>query len=284
VPAAAAAAAAGIPAPARPDRASSAAVRDAAAVTSVGDPRLAAIVAWWEIHRAEVPWRATRDVYAIWVAEVMSVQTTLSRAVAAWEAWMARWPTVETLAAASLADVLGQWQGLGYPRRARDLQRGAQIVVAEGWPDPLTRLPGVGPYVAAAVRCFAREEPVLPCDVNVTRVLSRRFPDGVDISPDPWRSAQALMEFGQRICRPRPACGDCPAPAGCAGPRTDEQRPARRRQAPYPGSFRERRGTLLAGVLAAGRLPRAGADAEAALSLARDGLIRIEGLWLLAPN
>ncbi len=253
-------------------------------MTAASDGQLAAIVSWWDTHRREVPWRATRDVYAIWVAEVMSVQTTLSRAVTAWETWMARWPTVEALAAASLSEVLAQWQGLGYPRRARDLHHGARIVSETGWPEPLTRLPGVGPYVAAAVACFAREEPVLPRDVNVNRVLARRFPDGVDIAADPWRSGQALMEFGQRVCRARPACGDCPAPTGCGGPAADVHHPPRRRQAPYPGSFRERRGTVLAGVLAAGRLPRAGTDPEAAASLARDGLIRIEGAWLLSPD
>src|SRR5579871_3690971 len=123
---------------------------------------------------------------------------------------MARWPTVEALAAASLADVLREWQGLGYPRRARDLHRAAQTVVLTGWPEDLTELPGVGPYISAAIRCFALEEPVLPLDTNVKRVLARRFPGGVDTGADPWRAGQGLMEFGQRICTARPQCGVCP--------------------------------------------------------------------------
>src|ERR1700756_3676501 len=113
---------------------------------------------------------------------------------------MQRGPTGGALAAASLADVLAEWQGLGYPRRARDLHRSAPIVAGRGGPDDLTALPGVGRCGAAPVRCFALEEPVLPLDVNVRRVLRRRFGDGVDVSGDPWRAGQAPMEVGQRIC------------------------------------------------------------------------------------
>ena len=145
---------------------------------------------WWTANARDLPWRATRDVYAVWVAEVMSAQTTVGRSARSWARWMERWPTVEALAAAALVDVLAAWQGLGYPRRARDLHRSARIIAAAGWPDDLTELPGVGAYVAAAVRCFAREEPVLPLDVNVRRVLRRRFPEGVDISGDPWRAGR----------------------------------------------------------------------------------------------
>ena len=152
------------------------------------DPALAPVLDWWSANARDLPWRATRDVYGVWVAEVMSAQTTVRRAADAWVRWMARWPTVDALASASLAQVLGEWQGLGYPRRARDLHRSARIVVTSGWPDDLTELPGIGTYVAAAIRCFALEEPVLPKDVNVTRVLGRRYPHGVDISGDPWRA------------------------------------------------------------------------------------------------
>ncbi|HYZ80996.1 MAG TPA: A/G-specific adenine glycosylase, partial [Solirubrobacteraceae bacterium] len=187
------------------------------------DSEVAGVVQWWTVHARPLPWRATRDVYAVWVSEVMSAQTTIGRAAAAWSRWMERWPTVDALASASLAEVLAQWQGLGYPRRARDLHRSARIVAAGGWPDDLQELPGVGPYIAAAVRCFAREEPVLPMDVNVARVLRRRFPGGVDIAADPWRAGQALMEFGQRICTARPRCGECPVRSGCAG-RGDAER------------------------------------------------------------
>lgn len=241
------------------------------------------ILDWWEVNRRDVPWRATRDPYAVWVAEVMSVQTQLPRAIAAWEAWMARWPTVQALAAASLHEVLTEWQGLGYPRRARDLHASARIVAADGWPEPLERLPGVGPYVAAAIRCFAHEQPVLPRDTNVNRVLARRFPDGLDITAEPWRCGQALMEFGQRICTARPNCGNCPVAVGCGGPQAEGARSRPRRQARFEGSLRQRRGRLLARVLAEGRLRRSEADDEAARSLLADGLLAADGAWLLPP-
>jgi A/G-specific adenine glycosylase len=255
---------------------------------TIDDPVLGAIVTWWDQNHRELPWRTTRDVYAIWVAEVMSAQTTVQRAADAWERWVDRWPTVETLANASLGEVLAQWQGLGYPRRARDLHRSAQIIARTGWPEPeqLTTLPGVGPYIAAAIRCFAHEQPVLPRDVNVNRVLARRFPAEVDISADPWRAGQALMEFGQRICTTRPACHACPVRADCPGPDLAAEATARSttRQKPYAGSFRERRGRLLRQVLAEGRVPAQTADAEAAEDLARDGLIVSDGPWLRAPD
>src|SRR5450755_389473 len=146
--------------------------------TGMADPALVAVRDWWAANARELPWRSSRDVYAVWVSEVMSAQTTVARAAEAWVPWMRRWPTVEDLARASLAEVLAQWQGLGYPRRARDLHRSARIVVESGWPEDFTELPGVGAYVAAAVRCFALEQPVLPIDVNVRRVLRRRFPAG----------------------------------------------------------------------------------------------------------
>ena len=249
----------------------------------LNDPTAAAIVRWWREHARDVPWRATRDMYAIWVAEVMSAQTTLTRAVTAWTAWMERWPDVDALAGASLADVLAQWQGLGYPRRARDLHRSARIVQRDGWPEPLTELPGVGPYVAAAIRCFALEEPVLPRDVNVERVLQRRLGGTVDITPDPWGAGQALMEFGQRICRARPHCGACPVAAGCPGPEATPPS-ARRRQARFEGSVRQQRGRLLARVLAGSPVRVADAHPEAAAGLVSDGLARIVDGQLRPPH
>jgi A/G-specific adenine glycosylase len=95
-------------------------------VWRVSDPEVAA--AWWTANARELPWRATRDIYAVWVSEVMAPQTTVGRAAEAWTRWTERWPTVESLAAASLAEVLVQWQGLGHPRRARDLHRSARLV------------------------------------------------------------------------------------------------------------------------------------------------------------
>lgn len=253
---------------------------------TVEDAELAGVLTWFDAHARALPWRASRDVYAVWVAEVMSAQTTVGRAASAWERWMARWPEVEGLAAASLAAVLTEWQGLGYPRRARDLHRSAQIVADRGWPADLTDLPGIGPYVAAAIRCFALEQPVVPVDVNVRRVLRRRFPNGVDSSGDPWRAGQALMEFGQRICSARPRCGHCPVAAGCAGPAVDpdpgDGRP--RRQARFEGSLRQRRGALLRTVLACGGVPDGAVDHEAAASLVADGLLSRTDGWLRPPE
>jgi A/G-specific adenine glycosylase len=244
-------------------------------LTAEPNPAVAGIVAWWTENARELPWRASRDVYAVWVAEVMSAQTTISRAVSAWVRWVERWPTVEALANASLREVLREWQGLGYPRRARDLHRSAQVVVSSGWPDELTELPGVGVYTAAAIRCFALEEPVLPRDVNVTRVLERRFPGGLDISPDPWRTAQAIMEFGQRICAGRPRCDVCPVSQGCRGPAGSSGAP--RGQKPFEGSLRQRRGRLLREVVANGVAAVEETDREAAAGLANDGLAGLSG-------
>jgi A/G-specific adenine glycosylase len=250
---------------------------------SVADPEVAAVIEWWEANARRLPWRATRDVYAVWVSEAMSTQTTVTRAAEAWERWMARWPTLQALAGASLAEVLAQWQGLGYPRRARDLHRSARIVAVTGWPEDLTELPGIGAYVAAAIRCFALEEPVLPLDVNVRRVVERRFPGGLDTAGDPWRAAQAIMEFGQRVCSARPRCAICPVSAGCAGPGIAADRPAARRQKPFEGSLRQRRGRLLRRVIAEGTVALAHADQDAAVGLAHDGLVLISDGRLCAP-
>jgi A/G-specific adenine glycosylase len=251
---------------------------------TVADPGVAAVLDWWTANARQLPWRTSRDVYAIWVSEVMSTQTTVNRAAEAWVRWMERWPTVDALAAASLADVLAEWQGLGYPRRARDLHRSARIVMDSGWPQDLTDLPGVGAYVAAAVRCFALEEPVLPLDVNVKRVLRRRFPEGADISADPWRVGQAIMEFGQQICAARPMCEMCPVSDGCGGSGDPADWPVTRQQKPFEGSLRQRRGRLLREVIAGGVVAIEDADPEAAAGLVDDGLVVLGDGRLLAPT
>ena len=196
---------------------------------------------------------------------------------------MARWPTVEALAGAALVDVLGQWQGLGYPRRARDLHRSARLVVAGGWPDGLTTLPGIGPYVAAAIRCFALEEPVLPGDVNVERVLGRRCPDGVDITADPWRAGRRSWSSGNGSAG-RVRYRHCPVGEGCGGPGDVPGRGTRRRRSPYEGSARQRRDRLLARVVAGDEVVVAGTDREIAASLAADGLAVLVGNRLTAPE
>lgn len=250
----------------------------------VADAEVARVLEWWMANARHLPWRASRDVYAIWVSEVMSTQTSVARAADLWVRWMERWPTVEALATASLADVLAEWQGLGYPRRARDLHRSARMVVESGWPDNLTDLPGVGGYIDAAIRCFALDQPVLPLDVNVKRVLRRRFPGGIDISDDPWRAGQAIMEFGQRICSTSPKCDACPVREGCAGSSDSADRPASRRRKPFEGSMRQRRGQLLRRVIAEGSIAVTDADRDAAVGLAADGLVALADGWVLAPG
>ncbi|HTU29106.1 MAG TPA: A/G-specific adenine glycosylase [Solirubrobacteraceae bacterium] len=255
----------------------------ATSARTIEDPAVAAVLAWWDAHARVLPWRASRDVYAIWVSEVMSAQTSVTRAAEAWERWMTRWPTVDALARASLAELLAEWQGLGYPRRARDLHRSAQIVAAAGWPGDLTELPGVGAYVAAAIACFAREEPVLPLDVNTRRVLVRRFPEGIDTRGDAWRAGQALMEFGQRICRAEPRCELCPVSDGCRASGATDPAPRARRQPRYEGSLRQRRGTLLRQVVAEGSMELAQADRDAAEGLVEDGLLTVRDGCLRIP-
>jgi A/G-specific adenine glycosylase len=129
-------------------------VHRALAHVAASQPVPERLFAWWESQDGELPWRRTRDPYAVLVCEVMSQQTQIERVRVYWERWIARWPTAAALAAAPLADVLRAWQGLGYPRRARDLHACARRIASEGWPDPerLTELPGVGRYTAAARR------------------------------------------------------------------------------------------------------------------------------------
>ena len=223
------------------------------------------LLEWFGEHGRDLPWRGTRDPYAILVSEVMLQQTQAARVVPRYLDWLERWPSVEALAAAPAAEVIRAWQGLGYNRRALNLQRTARAVVAGGWPDDLTELPGVGPYTAAAVACFALGRPVLPVDVNVQRVLERT---GLAFGPE---CAQALMDLGATVCIARvPRCGECPLAAGC--PSRGRRYEPLRKQGPFEGSFRQRRASALRSVLE-GRDPR---DREAVAALAADGLVRIE--------
>jgi len=213
----------------------------------------------------DLPWRHTRDPYAILVSEVMLQQTQVDRVVPRYLAWLDRWPTVESLAASSAADVIRAWQGLGYNRRALALHRAAQIVAADGWPRDLTKLPGVGPYTAAAVRNFALGENVLPRDVNVDRVERRT---GHAFTGE---AAQALMDLGATICLARiPRCDACPLQSACPSRGTRDE-PARK-QSRFEGSFRQRRAATLR-LVAAVPAPSEDLDHEAVDALARDGLV-----------
>jgi A/G-specific adenine glycosylase len=220
------------------------------------------LLGWFGRNRRPLPWRETRDPYAILVSEVMLQQTQAARVVPRWLAWLERWPTADSLAAASTAEVIREWQGLGYNRRALSLQRAARVVAERGWPDDLTELPGVGPYTAAAVACFAFGRPVLPVDVNVRRVQERTG-HAFDHT-----CAQALMDLGATICIARvPRCGECPLSSSC--PSRGRRFEALRKQDPFEGSFRQRRGAALRALLE-GEDP---GDEEAVAALAADGLV-----------
>ena len=232
--------------------------------------------AWFEGHGRDLPWRRTRDPYAVLVSEVMLQQTQVERVVPRYLAWLERWPSVESLAAASAAEVIRKWQGLGYNRRALNLHRAAHRVAAEGWPEDLTQLPGVGPYTAAAIRCFAFDEDVLPVDVNIERVLRRT---GGSFSA---ASAQALMDLGATICIARiPRCDSCPLAETCPS-RGIRDRPARR-QGPFEGSFRQRRATALR-LVAEAPVPLFDLDREAVGSLEQDGLVEVAGELVRLPG
>jgi A/G-specific adenine glycosylase len=229
------------------------------------------LLAWFDDCARDLPWRRTRDPYAILVSEIMLQQTQVDRVVPRWLAWLERWPTVESLAAASTADVILAWQGLGYNRRAVTLHAAARAVAVHGWPDDLTELPGVGPYTAAAVGNFAFGRDVLPVDTNVRRVQERTQ------ASFGGSCAQALFDLGATICLARiPRCEICPLAGEC--PSRGSRYEPLRKQSRFEGSFRQRRANALRAV-AAGEQP---ADSAAVASLERDGLVVVaDGLAAL---
>ncbi|HSL63294.1 MAG TPA: A/G-specific adenine glycosylase [Gaiellaceae bacterium] len=233
------------------------------------------LMAWFRRNGRDLPWRRTRDPYAILVSEVMLQQTQVARVVPRWLAWMERWPDVEALAAASPADVIRAWQGLGYNRRGLNLHRAARAVVASGWPEDLTELPGVGRYTADAVRNQAWRHPVLPVDTNVRRILERT---GAKFSPG---AVQALFDLGATVCLARvPRCGECPLADPC--PSQGLRFEPARRQGPLEGSFRQRRARTLR-LVADGPRPLAELDEDAVRALERDGLVVLDGAVAALP-
>ena len=195
----------------------------------------------WYMHASrDLPWRRTRDPYHTLVAEFMLQQTGVARVSPAYEAFLERFPTVQALANASAGDVIRAWSGLGYNRRAINLQRAARAIVENHGgtvpsdPATLQKLPGVGPYTAAAIACFAFQRPVAVMDTNIRRVLGRVILGRKDIdAATGWRLAesivpesgaeasswhQALMDLGATVCfARRPTCGACPVNNLCAG-------------------------------------------------------------------
>jgi A/G-specific adenine glycosylase len=238
--------------------------------------RTSRLLRWYERERRDLPWRRTRDPYAILVSEVMLQQTQVVRVLTRYEAWLTRWPTADALAAAALEDVLREWVGLGYNRRAVRLWEAARLVARDGWPARLQDLPGVGPYTAAAVGSFAFGREEIALDTNARRLFARL---GTALVPPRGRAAdfnQATMELGATVCTARaPRCGVCPLAAGCDGP---ESRAARgRARERFEDSNRWVRGRVVAALAAGEGLP-AGISPErlapALQGLLRDGLIR----------
>jgi len=230
-----------------------------------------ALMRWYALEGRDLPWRRTRDPYAILVSEVMLQQTQVERVIPRYLRWLQRWPTAEDLAGAPCADVIREWQGLGYNRRAVNLHRAAERIAAAGWPQDLTDLPGVGRYTADAVARFAMEADVMPVDVNVARVFERT---GGRFGP---ASAHALMDLGATVCLARvPRCGACPLAEEC--PSRGRRYEPLRKQSRFEGSFRQLRAHTLRLVAEHAR-PAEELDREAVAALARDGLVRLdEGL------
>ncbi|MAU40735.1 MAG: A/G-specific adenine glycosylase [Kordiimonas sp.] len=207
------------------------------------------LLAWYDVHARDLPWRVgpwdrrageAQDPYRVWLSEIMLQQTTVATVKSYYEKFVRLWPTVQDLAAAPLDDVLTAWAGLGYYARARNLHKCAVIVANERqgiFPDSeegLLKLPGIGPYTAAAIAAIAYDVPSTVVDGNVERVISRlyniheKIPDSRPILREKAESltprersgdyAQAIMDLGATICTPRKLhCGDCPWQQFCQG-------------------------------------------------------------------
>jgi len=200
-----------------------------------------ALLAWYDAYGRDLPWRVKggpADPYRVWLSEIMLQQTTVAAVAPYFEAFTKRWPSIEAFAEAPLDDVLHAWQGLGYYARARNMVKCARVICAEHggrWPEDarvLVRLPGIGPYTAAAIAAIAFDKPARPIDANIRRVVARFA--AIDSEPPALDAAvaevlsglmagsrvgdfvQAMMDLGAGICTPRaPACEDCPWACGC---------------------------------------------------------------------
>jgi A/G-specific adenine glycosylase len=219
------------------------------------------ILSWYAEHKRDLPWRKTKDVYEILVSEIMLQQTQVDRVIPKYVAFLQQFPTAKHLAKAAPGAVITAWAGLGYNRRAVNLQKAAQQLV-EGVPDDLTELAGVGPYTANAVRCFALQQDVPVVDTNIRRIFSRLFFAGKGTAAEidamvakavpagrgvAWNNA--LMDFGSMLCAANsPKCGACPLQKSCtalkAGAQNDYFRIAPP-QSKFEGSRRQYRGKIL---------------------------------------
>ncbi len=273
--------------------------------------------------RHDLPWRLTRDPYAVLVSEVMLQQTQVQRVRPRYEAWLERWPTAASLAEAPAAAVIREWSGLGYNRRAVNLQRAAREALERFGRIPvdetkLLSLPGVGPYTAAAVACFAGGRRTAALDTNVARVVARvllgearaRAPYGAELreAAEAWLPARgarahqlAVMDLGAVVCKASlPDCGACPLARECSwlaeGRPPPREAVPRGEVTPFEATARFARGRIVA-MLAEGsplsaeavaaRLPEEHREAcEHYLeALARDGIVALrEGRWGLAED
>ncbi len=228
------------------------------------------------------------------VSEVMLHQTQVVRVTAAYRAFLSEFPDPAAMAAAGPGAVITAWGRLGYPRRARRLWEASVVISSRGWPHDLTELPGVGRYTAAAVAAQADDRDVPAVEVNVRRVVERvagRRLIPKEAEAETMRAGRplhgrdrllALMDLGATVCRSRtPLCVQCPLRRGCAT-RGELEGETRSRQPPFAGSFRERRGRVLA-TLRTGPARAEALDADALASLVADGLARVDGTRARLP-
>jgi A/G-specific adenine glycosylase len=266
------------------------------APTSATDPAAARTAqshgpldAWYAAcGRHDLPWRATRDRWAILVSEVMLHQTQVPRVGARYDTFLAEFPTPVATAEAGAGAVIAAWGNLGYPRRARRLWEAAVQIAARGWPDDLTGLAGVGRYTAAAVRAQADGDDLPAVEVNIRRVVERMRGARLTMRQAelamieygaPLRGRDrllALMDVGALLCKPQaPRCPECPLRSRCAT-RGSLPSETRSRQSPFVGSFRQRRGRVL-GRLREGPVSARELDGDALRSLLSDGLAVVDG-------
>ncbi|HEX2119972.1 MAG TPA: A/G-specific adenine glycosylase [Acidimicrobiales bacterium] len=275
--------------------------------------------AWAEEARRDLPWRRTRDPWAVLVSELMLQQTQVRRVVPRYQAFLDRFPTPAATAAAPVADVVRAWAGLGYNRRAVNLHRAAvEVVRSHGGALPATledlvALPGLGPYTARAVLAFAFEVDVGVVEVNSARVLARAFAgralaageaqalaDALVPAGEGWAWNQAMLDLGATVCaKTAPRCEQCPLRAGCAwagsGPDPAEgSAGCGGRQSTFAGSDRQGRGRLVDALrrgpvaltevaVAAGWPDDAERARRVAAGLVADGLAVVVGEVLALP-
>jgi len=266
----------------------------------------ARLLRWYEERRGAYPWRVRPGPYRVLVSEFMLQQTQASRVVPAYGRFLKRFPTVASLARAPRADVIREWRGLGYNRRAVALSEAAKAIERDHGgrvpsdPKDLARLPGVGPYTAAAVASLAYGAAVPAVDTNVRRIVARAllgaesheaFPGRIRKAAADWLDPrdpagwnQALMDLGREVCRPTPRCSVCPLENHCLfRGRSQGTTALPRRQKPFAGSFRQVRGHVVEllrdGPSTLGSLSRAGGEpmqrvAQAVAALDAEGIVR----------